>query len=237
VGKVIHLSRVKEKKMNRYFHSIPVCDYRQARALGSRTNWEIIEALRDAGSAGLTAKEMMKELSLSKNTVYGALRFLEGPSEDSAWIVSRRPPKHPGKKHQEEKFRTVKGEKELPQRIELVGTATRIYVEEVPFGRGYVDADFAEVINPIVKKAVLELKEKWAEIIDSVIEQCKKDKKKEYFPDHDDKPCEECGVKHEAYEFVEAVSTILHQELMDSLPKELFSKHGFGCPKQDMYCA
>lgn len=36
------------------------------------------------------------------------------------------------------------------------------------------------------------LKEKCAEIIDLVIEECKKDDKKEFFPDHDDRPCEAC---------------------------------------------
>ncbi|TET19288.1 ArsR family transcriptional regulator [Candidatus Bathyarchaeota archaeon] len=231
MGNVIHLAS-KEKKMNRYFLSIPVTDYREARALGSRTNWEIIEALRDAGSAGLTAKEMMKQLNLSKNTVYGAIKFLEGPSQDASWVESRRPPKkHPGKKKTEEKYREVIVHGK-PERIELIGTATRIYVEEVPFGQSFVAQDFTDAIDPIIEKAVSELKEKWAQTIDLVIEECKKGDKKRFFPDHD-RPCDICGVKHEAVEFLQAISTVLEIALYNAVNEKLFAKHGFGHPKPE----
>ena len=221
-----------KKETNRYFNSIPVTDSKEARALGSRTNWEVIEALRDVGSKGLTAKEIMKELGVSKNTVYSALKFLEAPSGYYSWVSSRRPPRHPGKKKENEKYRKIITDEDTVAKIELAGTATRIYVEEIPWGRASVDEDFAHAINPVIEKGVLELKERYAKIIEMAIEEIKKKEKVKFFPNLDERECEFCGVKHEAMEFVEAISYILHMRLSESIGDELFPKYGFGHPKQ-----
>lgn len=226
------------KKVNRYFESISIKDSSEANILGSQTNWEILEALADVGSRGFTAKELMNQLGLSKNTVHNALKILKGAD----FVLSQRPQKRPGPKSQQDKIRfSPKKDVELSskkddeaitdfERDELDGTATRIYVHDVPW-RPEVDEDFKEIIKPIIEKAVSDLKDKYRNIIFEAMDEVWAKENGKFFPKNDNLPCKECGVTHESVECVEAISYFLHMKLSRSIRDELSQKYNFGHPK------
>jgi predicted ArsR family transcriptional regulator len=105
------------RKVNRYLISIPIVDIHEAKILGSDTNWNIINVLRDAGAEGLSAEQISKEIRVPIHSVYGDLKqlqaagLIEGTIRRPSW---GRPPK------------------ETKQRSG--GKPTKIYTENIPWG-------------------------------------------------------------------------------------------------------
>ena len=58
-----------------YMRNFAVRNWKQASALGTESNWKVINEVRNSGTAGTTAKEISKKLDLPLSTVYASLKM------------------------------------------------------------------------------------------------------------------------------------------------------------------
>ncbi len=185
--------------MNKYFVTIPVFNWQNAKLLGSETNWKILEVLRDVGIDGLSADEISKKINVPISSVYSILSKLAAAELVESTV--RRP--SVGRPSKEEK-----------QRFE--GKPTRVFMENVPWGRSEFDEEFIESLIPVLEdmdKNVDELRKKWLSILERILSAYQADNLKNFFPQ--DAIHEACGHSHEGYEFLDAVSLALLWKILD----------------------
>jgi hypothetical protein len=185
--------------------------------LASEVCWDIIEALRKRGSLGMTAKEIQEKLKPKRyppSTIYTALTQLER----AAWIQSGRPIPKWGRKGPEEK--------KLEKRTGRGGRPRKVYKIHPVWGLP-VDDDFAESLKPIVKKHSTPLKEVWFKVLDNIVEEYKTTEKLSKFYPCDDM-CTDCNLRHDAYEFLTAISYAITDFLEEEKEwEDLMKKHEF----------
>lgn len=201
-----------ERKVNKYFVTIPVCDWQMAKLLASETNWKILEALRDVGTEGLSAEQISEEIRVPKPSVYSILSKLE----TIGWVEStmKRPPWGRPSNKTKQRFS---------------GKPTRIFIETAPWGEDALDIEFIESLDPVLKDMksnVDELKEKWLSILEKIVLIYQTDNLKKFFPKepiHD-----KWGHSREALEFLRAISHELVWEILNGKDfDELARKHKF----------
>lgn len=162
---------------------------------------DIIDAVRDAGARGISAKGIREEYMLAPgrhkypmSTIYQALSGLE----QSEWIKSTtRPILRWG--------RPPKGETERIGRDRVRGgKPLKIYT----LGRhltpiDLLDEEFTEDIAQLLKKHVEELKEVWTDTLQRIINEIGTGDLRRLLPQDE---IQECGFSHEGYEFLTAIS-------------------------------
>lgn len=200
------------RKVNRYFISIPIVDIHEAKILGSDTNWNIIDVLRDTGAEGLSAEQISKEIKVPIHSIYGDLKqlqaagLIEGTIKRPAW---GRPPK---------KIKQRSG-----------GKPTKIYTENIPWGYSQLCLKFEESLNLSLKQMeqdIDELGKKWFSILEKIVSKYQTDDLEKFFPQ--DTIHEECGFSHEATEFLHAISLFILWKIFESKDyDELARKHKF----------
>lgn len=189
-----------DRKVNRYFVTIPIFNIKEAKYLGSETNWEIMEVLRDAGIKGLSAEEISKEIEIPTQSVYSILSKLEA----AGLIEGSTRRAHLGRPTKEE----------AKQRSS--GKPTKFYTENIPWGYSGIDEEFKESLNPLLtdmEQNVNELRQKWLPILDRIVSIYETGKLKKFFPQ--DEIHEECGYSHEAQEFLCAISLSLLWKILE----------------------
>jgi len=210
-----------QEKRHIYLTSIPVDSREQAMMLASEVCWDIIEVLRKCGIRGMTAKEILEESKpkgYPQSTIYAALTQLER----AAWITSRRPAFRWGRRGPEEKVL----EKRLGRDEPRGGRPRKIYRLHEMWGVSF-DDDFAESLDPIVKKHTPQLKEIWFRILDNIVEEYKTTEKlREFYPKDD--ICPDCNLEHDAHEFLTAISFGIVNFLEGEKEwEEIAKKYGF----------
>lgn len=60
-----------------FLTNFAVRNWKQASALGTESNWRIMNEARNSGTAGITAEELSRNLDLPLSTVYASLKMLE----------------------------------------------------------------------------------------------------------------------------------------------------------------
>ncbi|MGB8780768.1 MAG: helix-turn-helix domain-containing protein [Candidatus Bathyarchaeia archaeon] len=201
-----------DRKVNKYFVTIPIFDSQTAKLLAPETNWKILEALRDVGMEGLSAEEISEKIKVPISSVYNILRTLEA----TGWVQStmKRPPwGRPSKK--------------IKQRFG--GKPTRVFIETVPWGLNELDYDFIDSLIPVLKDMknnVDELREKWLSILEKIVLTYQANNLKKFFPQE---PIDsECGHSREGLEFLRAISTELVWEILNGKDFDaLARKHKF----------
>jgi DNA-binding PadR family transcriptional regulator len=195
------------RKVNKYFVTIPVSSWQIAKLLGSETNWKILETLRDVGIEGLSTEEISEKMDVPISSIYSILSKLEAAD----WIESSKRRLHWGRPSKETKKR-------------FGGKPTRVYTENVPWGRSEFDEDFIQSLDGVLgelKRDVDELREKWLSILDKIASAYQTDDLRKFFPQ--DALHEECGWSHEGLEFLDASSLALLLKILDD---ENFDKLG-----------
>ena len=200
------------RKVNKYFGSIPVSSWQDAKVLGSETNWKILETLRDVGIEGLSTEEISEKTDVPISSIYSILSKLEAAD----YVESSKRRLHWGRPSKEAKKR-------------FGGKPTRVYIEEVPWGQSEFDEDFAQSLDGVLrelKRDVDELGEKWLSILDKIASAYQTDDLKKFFPQ--DAIHEKCGVSHEGQEFLDAISFCLLLRILDGENfDQLCRKHKF----------
>jgi hypothetical protein len=80
--------------MQRYFETrFAVGDRKDAEFLQSQNNWEIVNAIMDAGVEGITSKQLAKDLSINYKVVADTAKHLA----QMGWISSERPKQKVGR--------------------------------------------------------------------------------------------------------------------------------------------
>jgi len=201
-----------ERKVNKYFVTIPVFDWQMAKLLGSETNWKVLEILRDVGMEGLSAEEISKKIRVPKSSVYNILSKLAAAG--LAESTMRRP--HWGHPSKEAKKR-------------FGGKPTRVFIANVPWGESAFDEEFIESLDPVledIEKNVDELREKWLTVLEKIVSEYKTDNLKKFFPQ--DAIHEGCGRSHEGLEFLYAISLELISKIFKGKDfDELARRHKF----------
>jgi DNA-binding transcriptional ArsR family regulator len=200
------------RKVNKYFVTIPVSNRQIAKLLGSETNWKILEALRDVGQDGLSAEEISERIGVPISSVYSILSKLAAAD----WVEStmRRPPWGRPSKEAKQRF----GEK-----------PKRVFIEYVPWGHSEFDQEFIQSLDPVLEdmeKNVDDLREKWLSILEKIITAYQTNDLKKFFPQ--DAIHEECGYSHEGTEFLYAISLELLERILNGKDfEELARRHKF----------
>ena len=200
-----------DRKVNKYFITIPVFDWQMAKLLGSETNWKILEALRNVGSEGLSTEEISEKIRVPISSVYSILSKLEA----SALVQSTMKRPRWGRPSEKTKQR-------------FGGKPTRIFIETVPWGLDALDEEFSESLDPVlkdVKNNMDELKAKWLSILEKIVLTYKTDNPK-FYPQEPIQ--DECGHSREGLEFLRAISLELVLEILNGKDfGELARKHKF----------
>jgi DNA-binding transcriptional ArsR family regulator len=200
------------RKVNKYFVTVPVSDWQDAKLLGSETNWKILEALRDVGINGLSAQEISEKIRVPIASIYNnlskltAAKLIESTARRQHWgRPSKEAKQHSGKK------------------------PTGVYIESVPWGESEFDEEFIKSLDPILEdmeKNVSELGEKWLSILDKIASTYQTNDLKRFFPQ--DAIHETCGRSHEGLEFLYAISIALLWKILEGKHfEELATKHKF----------
>lgn len=201
-----------ERKVNKYFVSIPIIDWREAKLLGSETNWRILEVLRDSGVDGLSTKEISEKIEVPIPSVYSILSKLEA----TGWVESTM-------------YRPSWGRPSKEVKERFGGKPTKVFIETVPWGLSGFDEEFIESLDPVlknIKKNVDELREKWLSILEKIISTYQSDDLKKFFPQ--DAIHEKCGYSHEASEFLHAISLELLLKMLEGKDfEQLAKRHKF----------
>lgn len=199
--------------------SIPVGNANQARALGSPSAWEVLQALRDIGIEGMTPKQISEKLEMSLGTVYNALEKLQAGD----WVERRRRRKsrgHPDQDVQEEMKRTEGGK--------------RIYVENIGWGGIEFDYNFTWIAEDIIGSLLKDDKivERLCEVLDKILTKFKEAKRgKTFLPSGE--ICPNCKGSHQDDEFVWAILTYLCASLFDTEQfTKVVEKHGLHVKEQ-----
>jgi hypothetical protein len=200
-----------DRKVNRYFVTIPIFNIKEAKLLGSETNWEVLEVLRDAGINGLSAEEISKEMKIPIQSIYGVLSkleaadLIEGSVRRAAW----------GRPTKEAKQRSG-------------GKPTKVYTENIPWGYSQINDEFMESLDPLLndmEQNLNDLRMKWLSILEKVVCTYETGDLK-FFPQ--DAIHQECGSSHEAAEFLRAISLALLGEILEGKGyDELARRHKF----------
>jgi hypothetical protein len=202
-----------DRKVNRYFITIPIFNIKEAKYLGSETNWEIMEVLRDAGVKGLSAEEISKKIEIPTQSVYGTLSKLEAADLIEGSI--RRT--HLGRPTKEETKKRSSGK------------PTKVFTENIPWGYSGIDEEFEESLNPLLTNMdqnIDEIRQKWLPILDRIVSTYETGKLKKFFPQ--DEIHEQCGCNHEATEFLHAISLSLLWKILEGKEyDELAKRHKF----------
>lgn len=186
-----------ERKVNRYFITIPVSGWQIAQILGSETNWDILETLRDAGIEGLTAEQISEKTQTPKSTVYNVLSKLQAAD----WVDSGKKRKGWGRP-----------KKENQQRVG--GKPSKFYIQTVDWGNTQFDEDFIDSLDPLLEQYKDKLKRPWLEVLGEIVTKYKTDDElKDFFPK--DPIHEKCGTSHEAIEFLLATSLALLGKILE----------------------
>jgi predicted ArsR family transcriptional regulator len=187
-----------DRKVNKYFVTIPLFDLQMAKLLASETNWKILEALRDVGIYGLSAEEISDKIGIPRQSLYGILSKLEA----SGWVRS-----------------TVKrlslGRPSNKAKQRFSGKPTRIYIETIPWGLTPLDDEFEASLEPVLKdmkNSVDELKEKWLSILEKIVSTYQTANLNKFFPQ--DLTLDENGQSREGLEFLDAIGYELVRELL-----------------------
>jgi DNA-binding transcriptional ArsR family regulator len=201
-----------DRKVNRYFVTVPVFDWQTAKLLASETNWKILEVLRDVGVEGLSAEEISKKIKVPISSVYSILSKLEA----TALVQSTM--KRPDWGRPSKKIRQRFG-----------GKPTRTFIEIIPWGENALDIEFSESLDPVLKDMknnVDELREKWLSILERIILTYQTDNLKKFFPQEPIQ--DECGHSREGLEFLRAISSELVWEILNGKDfDELARRHKF----------
>ena len=201
-----------DRRVNRYFVTVPVFDWQTAKVLASETNWKILEALRDVGMEGLSAEEISEKIRVPISSVYSILSKLEATGLVQSTM--KRP-------------RWGRPSKEIKQRFG--GKPTRIFIEIIPWGEDALDIEFSESLDPVLKDMknnVDELREKWLSILEKIVSTYRTDNLKKFFPQEPIQ--EECGHSREGLEFLRAISFELVWEMLNGKDfDELARRHKF----------
>jgi len=180
-----------ERKVNRYFITIPVSSWQIAQILGSETNWDILETLRDAGIEGLTAEQISEKTQTPKSTVYNVLSKLQAAD----WVDSGKRRKGWGRPKRKDQQR-------------VGGKPSKFYIQTVEWGNTQLDEDFIDSLDPLLEKYKDKLKKPWLKVLGEIVTKYKTDDElKDFFPK--DPIHEKCGASHEAIEFLLATSLAL----------------------------
>jgi len=202
-----------ERKVNKYFVTIPVGSWEKAQLLGSETNWKVLETLRDAGLGGLTTEEISKKVDVPRSTIYGILKELQAAD----WVESG-----------ERRRQWGRPSKEVKQRFG--GKPARVYIVEMLWGNQF-DEEFTnsyQLLLDRLEDETDELKKKFLSLLDKIVSAFETSEDlKEFFP-KDGKMHEKCGWSHEAQEFLYATSfALLERILSDKDFDELARRHKF----------
>lgn len=207
-----------QRKCNRYLTSIPIEERPEASLLASEVCWDIIDVLRDSGFRGMSAEEIRDRLKIKrypKSTIYAALSQLER----SKWITGSRPIFPWGRPPREIEARSGRDKAKGGRPRKLY----RIHI----LWEFDMDDDFAESLDPLVEKHTRQLKENWFRAIRSIVEEYEtKENLQKFYPR--DIVCPDCGISHEAIEFLRAISYgIVHFMEVEKEWGEFTKKHGF----------
>lgn len=200
------------RKVNRYFVTIPINSWQDAKLFSSETNWRLLETLRDAGIEGLTVEELAKKTRTPKSTVYSILSKLQAGD----WIES-----------ETRRFGWGRPKKEVKRRFG--GKPARVYIENINWGSAEFDDAFYNTLEPLLDHYKDHLKKHWLAILDEIVSKYETDEElKEFFPKDSIHEDEECGWSHEALEFLAAISLALLEKILgDADIDQLARKYKF----------
>lgn len=206
------------RKCNRYLTSIPIEERIHAGSLASEVCWDIIDVLRESGFQGMSAEEIRHRLKIKrypKSTIYAALSQLE----KAQWITGSRPTFPWGRPPKEIEIKSGRDKAKggRPRKLYRVHILWEFDMDDV----------FAESLDPIVKKHITELKENWIRTLKNIVEEYKTEKNlQKFYPK--DIVCPDCGISHEALEFLRAISYgVVHFMETEKEWEEFTKKHGF----------
>jgi hypothetical protein len=217
------------RKCNTYLDTIPVTSERKLAEVFSREiSWDIWQVLREAGARGMTAKDVVRAFRTTPenvkqegykypvSTIYQALDTLEkmGCVESTTRAVSAWG--HPSREEKERRSR-VGAHGGRPQKVY---TAAILNNPGDP-----VAGDFLDKLWPVLEKHVPEIKERWIELLEKIMNEFNDAELKNFLPE--DEIHEMCGLNHEGYEFIRAVSYGILQFIEDEVKEweEFARKH------------
>jgi len=194
-----------ERKCNIYY-DVYVRGMKDAQIFSREISRDILNVVRQAGAMGTTAKEIRGKFRLTPesikparykypiSTIYQALDDLE----QTEWIRGTTRPTLPW-------GRPPYGERErIGRDQERGGRPLKIYTFNLHLSPvDIIDEEFYECIEPMLKKHVTEIKKIWIEILQKIIDEIGSGNLKKFLPQDE---IQECGLSHEGYEFLTAIS-------------------------------
>jgi hypothetical protein len=168
--------------LTRYFESRFVIDDRTtAEFLQNRNNWEIANALIDAGIEGMTSQELAKKLNIGYKVVADTMKHLA----QMGWITSERPKPRVG--------RPAKGIQRRDFRKPPYLHVWKYFDSFEPIPR----EDFEDYCTRILDKHAGDFRQ-FISLIDGIVDEMKSSA--EFYPK--ESVIHECGWNHEGYEFI-----------------------------------
>lgn len=170
-------------KTRSYLTHIPVRSHLEADILSRESTWNILSCVKNAGAAGVSAEEVVKELNLPSTTVYTTLKELT--RQEFVLVLPKERKKDPKERRK------------------------RYLCEKPTWGKYRIDPVFMNAISYESINRVLaeKLKEPILEVFSSLFEEFKtKGKLKSLLPvSEESRICPMCKRNHEATEFVFAI--------------------------------
>ena len=179
----------------RYFETkFVIGDRTVAEFLQNRNNWDIVNAIIDAGIDGITSKELSKSLKINYKTVADTTKHLS----QMEYIISEPPKKKVGRPSKEQPMRDFRKPAYLhvwnyPRSIEPI-----------------IEEEFEKYCTNIINKYTDQFKT-FVSVINQIIIEMKDS---EFYPK--EKIHDECGWSHEGYEFIKAIQFTLMDCLEDN---------------------
>lgn len=191
----------KPKSRVNYTPFISVIDKEDARIIGKEGLFEVLMAVYESGSRGITAKKTAEELNISVQSVYNHLESLVHLGALKARTASelRRKTAHPGRP---KGSKVGRGKKMGKVFYEACNADINILIGEPVF-----DEDFKETFDEIAtpkdaRKVLREFSKATTGVLEYFLPKLEKHKEKVW---PTDKNCPFCEVNHDAREFVRAI--------------------------------
>jgi len=190
-----------DRKCNTYINTF-ILSLMDAQIFSREISWDILDVVRKAGARGIPAKGIREELEQEgvhkypMSTIFQALEELE----HMEWVGSTTrpfPSLHRGRPSEVE----IIEKKKKPQ--ERGGRPSKVYTSRIWSPISIINDEFLDEARPILEKNIAEIKEPWLQLLQKIVDQIK-DAKPTLFPQDPIHP--DCGLSHEGYEFLMAVS-------------------------------
>jgi hypothetical protein len=196
---------------------------KRAAVFSKEITWDIWQALLEAGSKGMTVKEIMEKFRISsantrllkykypKSTIYQALDAMEKIDCVESTTRAVLPWGHPSR-----------GERARIGR-DSGGRPLKVYTAAMLNAPGnLIEENFSDKLIPVLKKCVPEIKEKWFQLMDKILSEFESPDLKAFLPKDD--MHEMCGYSHEGIEFLRAVGYGIIQFIEDQEEWENFAR-------------